>query len=253
MKIIINADDFGLSEEINETIIYCLLNGLITSTSILSNAPASDQAIKYLKDNEKLDIGIHLALDGPFNLSHNNSLIDKKTGYFFDNKSAIHKLYGFNYKYNDLIEEYSLQIEKLLDQGLRISHIDHHHHLHLYPMCLLAVINIKKKYRIKIIRPQWLVLPINYSLFKYSYRYLHNLVLKWTQHSIDGYFELVLDNNSNFEDIYRRLRKLLGKKYLVIEIVVHPQKKSDRVIQFLKDKRTVELLSKHQLINYCDV
>ena len=61
-KLIVNADDFGLSESVNEGIIEAHLNGIVTSASIMANGRAFNQAIKLCHDNPSLDIGVHLLL-----------------------------------------------------------------------------------------------------------------------------------------------------------------------------------------------
>ena len=61
MKLILNADDFGLSQSVNKGIVECLQNGLVTSTTMMMNTPYTDEAIKLAKEHNIKNIGIHTA------------------------------------------------------------------------------------------------------------------------------------------------------------------------------------------------
>ncbi len=62
MQLIIHADDFGISEKVNEGIIQAHTEGVLTSTSIIANGTACEHAIGLLKTHSSLDVGIHLTL-----------------------------------------------------------------------------------------------------------------------------------------------------------------------------------------------
>ncbi|MFV0396086.1 MAG: ChbG/HpnK family deacetylase, partial [Coprobacillaceae bacterium] len=63
MRLIINADDFGYSTGQNLGIIEGYKHGCITSTTLLTTMPGTNQAIHLAKENPDLDVGIHLSLD----------------------------------------------------------------------------------------------------------------------------------------------------------------------------------------------
>lgn len=62
VSLIVHADDFGLSEKVNEGIIRAHIEGILTSTSIIACGNAFDQAVDLSKANFSLDVGIHLTL-----------------------------------------------------------------------------------------------------------------------------------------------------------------------------------------------
>ncbi|MCL1944201.1 MAG: chitin disaccharide deacetylase [Firmicutes bacterium] len=139
MKIIFNADDFGLSKGVNLGILETFDNGVVRSATIMPNAPQFEHAIQIAK-RTGIKVGVHLTLTcGKSLLSHNN--ITDKNGNFakldvFEQKSKDNKL--------DLIEiekEYEAQIQKVLDTGLKLTHLDSHHHTHM----LDGVIDIAQK------------------------------------------------------------------------------------------------------------
>ena len=63
-RLIINADDFGIHEAVNEGIYSAYGQGVLTSTSLLAQGPAFDDAVRMSKECDRLGIGIHLCLVG---------------------------------------------------------------------------------------------------------------------------------------------------------------------------------------------
>jgi len=251
MKIILNADDFGLSKDVNKSIIYCYKNGILTSTTLLSYGEKFDNAVKMAKENPGLNIGVHLALDGPFSIPYfQSTIIDPETKTFFKRGEIARKIKRFKIRHKDLVRMYSLQIERILDNNINISHIDHHHHFHIYFTVLKALIDVAKKYQIKYIRSQNILLHINKSFTKKIYRHIHQFYLKRKLKTIDGYFDIVPDN---LEIVIDRLTKLLKMKKTIIEIVTHPRDLNDLDSQFLVNNRVIELLGPHDLISYNDL
>src|SRR5580693_4496790 len=61
-RLIVNADDFGLSHSVNEAVIRAHCEGILTSASLMVNEPGFDEAVKLAKENPKLDVGLHLTL-----------------------------------------------------------------------------------------------------------------------------------------------------------------------------------------------
>ncbi len=254
MKIILNADDFALSENINNTIILLHKLGIVTSTTIIAAGEYFNHAIKMSKNNPKLGIGVHLCLDGPYNMGTDyKTLLDRRTGQFFDYRTILHKLKIFSVDRSEIYKEYCLQIEKVLDHGIQISHLDHHHHLHLYLPALNCMIEAAKRYKIRYIRPQKLFLHKYKSYFNYLYRFTHQLYLKSRIHTVDGYFESSIIDNSHFDDYFNRLSELLKIKNKIIEIMLHPLENNDPETMFYSDEKVIALFTRYNLINYNDL
>ncbi|CAI9396286.1 MULTISPECIES: chitin disaccharide deacetylase [Bacillaceae] len=127
-KVIINADDFGLSRGVNYGIIDAHLKGLVTSATMMMNAKATKHAISLAKDTPSLKVGVHLVLTwGRPLLEDVPSLIDeagnfKKQIFVYKNPVSI--------SLDDLEREWTAQIEKCFDADLTPSHLDSHHHVH---------------------------------------------------------------------------------------------------------------------------
>jgi len=246
MKLIVNGDDFGFSKEVNKDIIKCHTDGILTSATIIAYGDAFDDAIDMAKKYPKLGIGVHLVIDGDFDIpKRKSSLIDVSRGTFYGVDEALKKIKNGSFKYQDLVEEYSCQIEKVLRSGVEITHLDHHHHLHLYFPVLNAVIEVAKRYNIPYIRPQKIVSSYDVSLSKKVYREFHHFYLKNRYKTIDGYLGLL---SFDQEVMRERLQTVLRSDREVVELMVHPSLENGEVA-FLTDQRVVDL-SEDNLINY---
>lgn len=249
MKLIVNADDFGFSEEVNENIVKCHQNGIVTSTTILSGGEKFDEAIQLAKENPRLGIGVHLAIDGPNNIGKEyNTLLDPKTGKFYEDMVALKKIKNGEFNFQELVSEYSLQIEKIKDEGINITHLDHHHHFHLYFPVLKAVIEVAKKYKIPYIRPQKILYASNNSFPKKIYRQYHQFYLSSKYNTVDGYVSLIGCNESQ---IHTKFQTILNSNKKMIELVVHPLKENGE-IDFLTNPEIIRK-AQNQLINYADL
>jgi hopanoid biosynthesis associated protein HpnK len=154
-KLIINADDFGFTKKLNQGIINSYVNGILTSTSLMANGQAFEEAVKLSKQHPELSIGTHLALvdvKPVLAASSISSLVDGN-GDFYPNFREFFKQYFLKrIKLDDIRRELTAQIEKILDSGIRVTHIDGHQHVHISHGIIDIVIELAKKYRIRWIR-----------------------------------------------------------------------------------------------------
>lgn len=139
-KLIINADDFGLSKDVNDAILEAHKFGTITSTSLMANMGAFEHAINVYE--KTLGIGVHL------NLTWGNSLLTNQPFNKYNKYKAI--LYLIK---KDLVEkEFRKQIEKILEAGIRPDHLNTHHHIHAFRPIKETVIKLANEYHIYKIR-----------------------------------------------------------------------------------------------------
>ena len=145
-KLIVNADDFGYSEDVNQGIIESHVNGIVTSASMIVNMPGFKSAVKLAKKNRDLDIGIHLNLtEGAPLLNSHLAVKGQFSGSYKD--FLLHK-----FPEDEIEAELEAQLSKLEETGLKISHVDGHQHIHLFPEVFSIVIKLTKKHKIKFIR-----------------------------------------------------------------------------------------------------
>ena len=154
MKVIFHGDDFGLTSGINQGIIRAFKEGLLSSTSLIAGGEAAEEAISLAKHNPGLDMGVHLILcDEPplLRSEHLSSIIS--SGSRFPSRNYILKaIFSGKIDYRQVEAEWRAQVEKALNAGVWISHLDSHQFVHLFPGLLSVCLKIVKKYGIPFVR-----------------------------------------------------------------------------------------------------
>lgn len=148
-RLIVNADDFGISEEVNEAVIKGYREGVLTSTSLMVTGAAFTQAVALAKENPGLAVGIHLVtVVGQSVLPHSQipTLVDQKGNFSNNPTLAGLKYFFYPQARRELRKELAAQFEKFHTTGLRLSHIDGHLHLHVHPVIFSAALELGVKY-----------------------------------------------------------------------------------------------------------
>jgi len=130
--LIINADDFGMCNSINEAIMLTLKEGVVRSTSLMAPCPWANQAMNFLKTHPEIPFGIHLTVIcdsddyswGPVTCKDKVPELVEPSGRFFSFDS-FHKLLK-QISLDQLEMEFRAQIETVLASGLKPAHLDWH-------------------------------------------------------------------------------------------------------------------------------
>ncbi|HEY6442171.1 MAG TPA: ChbG/HpnK family deacetylase [Candidatus Acidoferrales bacterium] len=141
-RLIVNADDFGLTRGITDGIILAHRYGFLTSTSLMANMPAAKYAVDRLLSAPRLGIGIHLNIctGRPILPPHEiPSLVDGE-GHFHAPHIMIRKLWTWRASSREIEAEFRAQIRWMRDRGVVPEHADSHHHMHLYPAAVMPFI-----------------------------------------------------------------------------------------------------------------
>lgn len=155
LRIIINADDFGINDLVTSEIERVIDEGAITSTTIMANGNCLEEVKRFAISHPEISFGIHLCL------SEFSSITKSKVLYKYgltDSEGMFIKQQIFRVSFfpEDLLlaikNELKAQIETVKSLGIQISHADSHHHVHtIYP--LHSIINeVLEEYGIKKIR-----------------------------------------------------------------------------------------------------
>ncbi|PYU03592.1 MAG: hypothetical protein DMG34_12680 [Acidobacteria bacterium] len=128
-RLIINADDYGLSRGITDGILLTHQKGILTSTSLMVNQPATDYAISRAEEVPELGIGIHL------NLTQGMPVLPK------DQVRTLVDADGYFYSTQEIEAEFRAQIRLMKSYGLMPTHADSHHRIHMYPSAARAFHN----------------------------------------------------------------------------------------------------------------
>lgn len=201
-SLIIHADDFGLSEKLNEGIIRAHTDGLLTSASLIPVGSAFHSAVALSKYHPTLDLGIHLTLieEKPLLPPEEIPSLVLKNGHFYPHAKKLFRQYLLHkISIEEVRNEFSKQIERVLDQGLQISHLDSHQHIHIMPKIFQVTVELAKKYNIRAIR-----IPnerLRFYMFKnpksYS-RLIQLLVVKTITSFLDPDSLIITDHFSGF-------------------------------------------------------
>ena len=155
IKLIVHADDFGISEKVNLGILEAYTKGILTSTSLMANGKAFEHAVEICKTFPGMDIGVHLTLveENPVSAINEVSSLINEDGRFYKKFIEFSKSYFIGrINFQELQKELDAQIMRVRESGVNISHLDSHQHIHMLPKILKITIDLAIKYNIPFIR-----------------------------------------------------------------------------------------------------
>ncbi len=217
MKVLFNADDFGLTKGITDGIIKAHIEGVINSTTLMMNGLTVDYAVAQAKENPSLNIGIHLVLTwGKPLANHVPDLVNANGTFKYNNTFASMQAPNLL----QVEQEWEAQIQAFLKTGLSLHHIDSHHHVHGWEPLKDIVIKLAEKYHV----------PVRYvnSLKEYPEILLTEAL--WLD-----FYSVGVD-----EQIFEKLK---GLPYASIEVMTHPAMIDEdlRKVSSYVEKRAEEL------------
>jgi predicted glycoside hydrolase/deacetylase ChbG (UPF0249 family) len=142
-RLIVNADDFGFTCDVNAGIIEAHRNGILTATTLMATGEAFDDAVRLAKETPSLDIGCHLVLVGAPGFPATIPQLVRAV--------ALGRI--------PIYERLAQQVHRVVDAGLSPTHLDTHKHTHLLPPILDAVARISEEFRIP-----WVRRPFDFPL-----------------------------------------------------------------------------------------
>ena len=172
-RLIVTADDFGLTRGVNAAVVLAHREGIVTAASLMTTGPAFESAVALAKTNPGLDVGLH------FNLTEGRPASDPM------DVPSLATPDGFRYNHPlglaiaivqervrvaDLEREIPSQCERMLNSGLRISHVDGHKHVHVIPVVRRLLGTVLPDYGVKAIRKVIERMPGLRSLLFKNYR-----------------------------------------------------------------------------------
>jgi hopanoid biosynthesis associated protein HpnK len=162
-RLIVNADDFGLSSSVNQAVIRAHREGILTTASLMVNETGFDEAVALARQNPRLGVGLHLTL------SHGHSALPPKEirglvsehGEFSNEPTATGFRYFIRRDLRDALRrEIFAQFEKFRSTHLRLDHVNGHLHFHLHPTIFRMVMEAAEKFQVRSMRltrdPFWM-------------------------------------------------------------------------------------------------
>ena len=157
LKIIVNADDLGISHEVNNCIERAIEERVITSTSLIVNAPFSDEGFNIARSHPEISVGIHLNLIEFSPLT--NLELFKKRGIVDDSgcfiEGAIFATPITAELKKAIFEEWDAQLCEFESKGLTPSHIDSHQHTHTIPSLRSILATLMDKHGVSRVRRKY--------------------------------------------------------------------------------------------------
>ncbi len=162
-RLIVNADDFGLTSGVNRAIIELHRAGVLTSATLMANAAATAEAVVLARATPTLGVGCHVVLvEGtPALAPHQiSSLTGARTGRLHPTLGAfLQRLLTDRIRSSEIEGEARAQIAQLQSQGLHLTHIDTHKHTHMFPGVLRPLLRAARACGVRAVRnpfePAW--------------------------------------------------------------------------------------------------
>ncbi len=227
-RVIINADDFGITKGVNKAIFELVDAGIVTSTSVMSNMPDYVDVVKF---KTKIGISVHfnLTTGRPINDPKKIPTLVDEQGSFYELSELLKRMRQGQILKQEVEIEFDNQIKRLIKIGVQPDHVDTHESLLKYPFFEKVIREKAKKYSIMAVRtytprkfdyvrlfsPKKLLISLYLGFQKVRWRYNGFKVAD----RYDGLLKAGLDYSTalkKLEDIFYKLPK--G----VLEIGVHP-------------------------------
>ena len=151
VRAIVNADDLGMSETVNEAIFESMRLGRVTSATLMANAPGFDHAVANLGRFASCSFGVHLNITQFEPLTRNPDL-----GPILDSNGAFNggakKVPMGGALRQAIRKEWDAQVERVYRAGVKPSHLDSHHFAHTRPAVFPVLKGLQRKFGIERVR-----------------------------------------------------------------------------------------------------
>jgi predicted glycoside hydrolase/deacetylase ChbG (UPF0249 family) len=148
-QLVVNADDFGFTPDVNEGIVEAHRRGILTATTLMANGEAFEDALRLARETPSLDIGCHLVLISGRSLVTGRPL-----------PLTVPQLLAAMARHEIRVyDELEAQVRRIVDAGIRPTHLDTHKHTHLAPPVLDAVARLGEEFDIR-----WVRRPFDFPL-----------------------------------------------------------------------------------------
>jgi chitin disaccharide deacetylase len=146
----VNADDLGASQAINDETFALMEAGLVTSATLMANGPAFEDAVEQSRRFPNCSFGVHLNLTSFAPLSQSQNLYPAlREGQFF--RELLSQ--PLSSEVLEAIEqELIMQVKRITDAGVPVSHLDSHHFIHSSRQLFFVVKAVQRKFNIRKVR-----------------------------------------------------------------------------------------------------
>ena len=157
---IVNADDLAMTPGANSAIFDAFDRGRLTHTSIMANGDYFDEAVEGLRQRPGLGVGVHLNLSYGRALERHRELTDGSGVLKHGFVALLARTLKWDMRLMEEVEkEFRAQIERVLESGFCVTHLDSHRHVHMIPALYTLVVKLAAEYgigRVRLIRESFL-------------------------------------------------------------------------------------------------
>jgi len=230
-KLIVTADDFGLTHSINEGILMAAREGIVTNINLIPTGDASSDAISIIKYDKIPEIGVHLALTETrpvTSIRLISGIIDGGGAFPASRSEFLKRLFSGHIDMEHVRIELKSQMDKAAHSGARITNLSSHEHLHMIPEIFKVLAGLAKEYGVRYLRvlkkeaimpPRSLKKLFRSAVVDYFHPGMEKLLKRSALSTTDNFMGF-LDSGAIREDVL--LRMLSGVKEGVTELVMHP-------------------------------
>ncbi|HYX53725.1 MAG TPA: ChbG/HpnK family deacetylase [Candidatus Limnocylindrales bacterium] len=152
-RLIVNADDFGLTSGVNDAISHANQQGVVTSATIMANSRAFTEAVMIAGNQAALHTGCHVVLiDGIPIVSSHKSVVAQGGAF----RSSLREFAAAAVRQRidpaEIEREAEAQIAKIQSSGLTVTHVDSHKHTHMFPHVLRPVLRAARTRGVRAVR-----------------------------------------------------------------------------------------------------
>ena len=182
-RLIVNADDFGRSQSINQAVVRAHREGILTSASLMVNEPFAEEAAALARANPGLGVGLHLTLVcGASALPHEQipQLADARGQFSRHPVIAGWRCFASARCRAQLAREIAAQFEKFHATGLPLDHVNGHLNFHLHPAVFDILMENARPWGITALRltDDWFGLNARLAPGKWFYRMSHAAIFR---------------------------------------------------------------------------
>lgn len=229
IKLLVNGDDFGLTMGVSKGIIESIKNGIMGDTTAMANIEYFNDSIELAKENGINEMGIHLTMTCGKSIlpkSEVSTIVDEN-GYFLK-KPVLEKRID-KIDISQVEKEMRAQINKFLESGMKLNHIDSHHHFYAFSKETFTVVaKLAKELNV----PMRCPMNMHFDV-------ADELNVKYPDVIVGDFF----GDNVSEEFFLRRLKEAIEAGHKTIEFMAHPAYIDDELINISSytDGRVKEL------------
>ncbi|HXE08984.1 MAG TPA: ChbG/HpnK family deacetylase [Acidobacteriaceae bacterium] len=163
MRLILNADDFGLTRGINRAVGELAAAGALTSATLMASGAAFDDAVSVARSHPHLGVGCHIVLVDGAPISRPESIASllnsDRRSFRPTLRSFLAALFAGRIRIEEIEREVIAQIRKVQSAGIAVTHIDTHKHVHIFPAVARPLLRAAEECGIRAVRdpfePPW--------------------------------------------------------------------------------------------------